>query len=52
MASAPTAMTTTARHPLVEDYLRRLRTESARLPTDQARELLADIDEHSTPRSA
>ena len=39
-------MTTAARHPLVEDYLKRLWTEAARLPVDQARELVADIDEH------
>jgi uncharacterized membrane protein len=39
-------MTTAARHPLVEGYLRSLQTEAARLPYDQARELLADIDEH------
>jgi len=39
-------MTTAARHPLVEDYLTRLRAEAARLPADQARELVADIDEH------
>ena len=36
----------TARHPLVEDYLRHLWTEAARLPVDQARELVADIEEH------
>jgi uncharacterized membrane protein len=39
-------MTTTARHPLVEDYLKRLWAEAAQLPVDQARELVADIDEH------
>ena len=39
-------MTTASRHPLVEDYLTRLRAEAARLPADQARELVADIDEH------
>ena len=39
-------MTTAARHPLVEDYLKRLGAEAARLPADQARELVADIDEH------
>jgi len=39
-------MTTQARHPLVEDYLRRLWVEAGRLPVDQARELLADIEEH------
>jgi uncharacterized membrane protein len=39
-------MTTTARHPLVEDYLRRLWTEAGRLPVDQARELVAGIEEH------
>jgi uncharacterized membrane protein len=39
-------MTTAARHPLVEDYLKRLWAEAARLPVDQARELVADIDEH------
>jgi hypothetical protein len=39
-------MTTTARHPLVEEYLRTLRAEAGRLPEDQARELVADIDEH------
>ena len=39
-------MTTTARHPLVEDYLRSLRHEAARLPESQAGELVADIDEH------
>ena len=39
-------MTTTARHPLVEDYLKRLWVEAARLPVDQARELVADIEEH------
>ncbi|MEO6512265.1 MAG: hypothetical protein ABIO16_14805, partial [Nocardioides sp.] len=39
-------MTTTARHPLVEDYLARLHAEAGRLPDDQARELVADIDEH------
>jgi uncharacterized membrane protein len=39
-------MTTTARHPLVEDYLARLRAEAARLPADQSRELVSDIDEH------
>jgi uncharacterized membrane protein len=39
-------MTTTARHPLVEDYLRRLWTEAGALPVDEARELLADIEEH------
>lgn len=39
-------MTTTARHPLVEEYLRTLRAEAARLPDDQAGELVADIEEH------
>lgn len=39
-------MTTTARHPLVEEYLHTLRAEAARLPDDQARELVADIGEH------
>lgn len=39
-------MTTAARHPLVEDYLRRLWVEAGRLPVDQARELVADIEEH------
>jgi uncharacterized membrane protein len=39
-------MTTAARHPLVEDYLKKLWAEAARLPVDQARELVADIDEH------
>jgi hypothetical protein len=39
-------MTTAARHPLVEDYLRRLWEEAARLPVDQARELVADIEDH------
>jgi uncharacterized membrane protein len=39
-------MNTAARHPLVEDYLVRLQAEAARLPADQARELVADIDEH------
>ena len=39
-------MNTAARHPLVEDYLCRLRTEAARLPRDQAEGLVADIDEH------
>jgi uncharacterized membrane protein len=39
-------MTTAARHPLVEDYLARLRAEADRLPADQARDLVADIDEH------
>jgi hypothetical protein len=39
-------MTTAARHPLVEDYLKRLWSEAARLPVDQARELVADIEEH------
>ena len=39
-------MTTAARHPLVEDYLARLRPGPRRLPVDQARELMADIDEH------
>jgi uncharacterized membrane protein len=39
-------MTTTARHPLVEGYLKRLRADAAALPVDQAHELLADIEEH------
>ncbi len=33
-------------HPLVADYLTRLRLEAARLPAPDARELLGDIDEH------
>ncbi len=33
-------------HPLVTDYLDRLRHEARRLPDDQARELIADITEH------
>ena len=33
-------------HPLVTDYLTRLRQEMRRLPDDQARELVADIAEH------
>ena len=39
-------MTTATDHPLVRDYLARLREESRRLPVDQARELEADITEH------
>jgi hypothetical protein len=39
-------MTPATRHPLVEDYLTRLHAEASRLPTDQARELVADIEEH------
>jgi len=33
-------------HPLVREYLERLRAESARLPADQAHELYDDIAEH------
>lgn len=33
-------------HPLVADYLARLTAEARRLPSDQARELIADIEEH------
>ncbi len=33
-------------HPLVADYLARLKAEARRLPTDQASELVADIEEH------
>ena len=40
------------RHPFVEDYLRRLWAEAARLPVDQARELEADITNTSRPRCA
>ena len=39
-------MMTATDHPLVRDYLARLREESRRLPVDQARELEADITEH------
>jgi hypothetical protein len=39
-------MMTATDHPLVQDYLTRLREESRRLPLDQARELEADITEH------
>ena len=39
-------MMTATDHPLVQDYLARLREESRRLPLDQARELEADITEH------
>ena len=41
-------MTTTARHPMVENYLHRLRAEAAHLPADDARDLVADIEEHLT----
>ncbi len=37
---------TNSQHPLVVDYLMRLGVETRRLPQDQARELLADIEEH------
>lgn len=37
---------TNSQHPLVVDYLVRLGVETRRLPQDQARELLADIEEH------
>ncbi len=39
-------MMTATDHPLVRDYLARLREEGRRLPVDQARELEADITEH------
>ena len=39
-------MMTATDHPLVRDYLVRLREEARRLPVDQARELEADITEH------
>lgn len=39
-------MMTTQTHPLVADYLERLRTESHRLPGEQARELVSDIEVH------
>ena len=39
-------MMSTLSHPLVTAYLDRLHAESARLPGDQGRELLADIREH------
>ena len=39
-------MMTATDHPLVRDYLARLREEARRLPVDQARELEADITEH------
>src|SRR6478735_2218858 len=39
-------MTTAIDHPLVRDYLARLREEARVLPVDQARELEADITEH------
>lgn len=39
-------MMTTQPHPLVTSYLGRLRSESLRLPEDQAHELLVDIDAH------
>jgi uncharacterized membrane protein len=39
-------MMTEAQHPLVTDYLRRLREATATLPTAAAAELVADIEEH------
>jgi hypothetical protein len=39
-------MMTATDHPLVRDYLARLREASRQLPIDQARELEADITEH------
>jgi hypothetical protein len=39
-------MMTATEHPLVKDYLARLREEARRLPVDQARELESDIAEH------
>lgn len=39
-------MTTSARHPLVEDYLRDLGKSAARLPRHQREELLAELREH------
>lgn len=39
-------MTTTPRHPLVEEYLAELERRSARLPPGTRRELLAEIREH------
>ena len=39
-------MMTATDHPLVRDYLARLREEARRLPVEQARELEADITEH------
>ncbi|MGL5811549.1 MAG: HAAS signaling domain-containing protein, partial [Nocardioides sp.] len=39
-------MMTDHRHPLVAGYLDALATEVRRLPSDQARELMADIAEH------
>jgi hypothetical protein len=39
-------MMTATDHPLVRDYLARLREEARGLPVDQARELEADITEH------
>lgn len=39
-------MTTALDHPLVQDYLRRLREESRRLPVDEAHDLESQIREH------
>jgi hypothetical protein len=39
-------LTTSARHPLVEDYLRDLGKSAARLPRHQREELLAELREH------
>lgn len=39
-------MMSTLSHPLVTDYLDRLRAESVRLPADQASDLVADIRDH------
>lgn len=41
-------MMTALDHPLVQDYLRRLREESRRLPVDEAHDLEAQIREHLT----
>lgn len=39
-------MMTTPNHPLLVDYLNRLREQAHSLPADQAAELVADIEEH------
>jgi hypothetical protein len=39
-------MTTMQRDPLVDDYLRRLRTAASALPRDRRDELVAEIEEH------
>ena len=39
-------MMTNLEHPLVQDYLARLRAQAAALPEGEARELVADIEEH------